>query len=264
LYFWDGGTKCFTQNEIYDGCQTGFGQYRAPKVTLASDYAFVENDFATAYDYAQIPSQRTLQSFTRAFIALGDGQYVCWDRIQSTSATHTKQLRWHLSSDSTPIVTGNQVTSTVGNSKLTITTLLPASASTALVRNLKGTTPVNWHAAVTDGNPAPLYTGLTVFSTGAITSTAPTATLLTMPMDFAGVQIDGATPKVAILPRTSTPVSSLNITTTHTGTARYLIAGLSPGAYRVTRNGTQVATGSADGNGVLSFTANAGTLTVAP
>jgi hypothetical protein len=268
LYFWDGGTptgaKCFTQDEIYDGCQTGFGQYRQPKTTLAADYAYAENDYASAYDYAQVPSQRTLQSFVRVFVALGDGQYIVWDRIQSTSAGHTKQLRWQLSSASTPTLFGNQVTSTVGASKLTLTTLLPPGAQTVLVRNLKGTTPLNWHAAVTDGNPEPTYAGLTVLSTGPATATAPPATLLVTPMDFAGVQIAGDAPKVAVLPRTSTPAAGITVTTSHAGTARYLVAGLSPGAYQVSRNGTQVAAGAADGNGVFSFTAPSGTLVIAP
>src|SRR5262249_29691580 len=140
LYFWDGGSasggKCFNQDTMYDGCQLGFGIYRKPTVKLTNTYAFSENEFATSYDYAQAPASRTLQYFFRSFFALGNGTYLVWDRIRSTSANHIKQLRWHLSNASTPAVGLNNVSSTTGSSKIVIQTLLPSSATVTLVRNL--------------------------------------------------------------------------------------------------------------------------------
>ena len=270
LYFYDGHVKCFDQDYKYDGCQMGFGIYKAPKVRLTASTAFAENEFATAYDYAQSPSARTLQYFFRSFVPLGDGVYVVWDRIRSTSASHTKQIRWQLSSASVPTVTGSLITSTVGASKIYVNTLLPASARVSLVRNLAGGgAAMNWHAEVTDPAPSNTYTGLTVLYATSTTGTIPSMTrLTTVDSAFEAVQIGGDAPKVAVLPRNvtdvgdgtfvSTAASQASFTTDHAGTATYLVAGLAPATYSVSRNGTAIGSVAVDTAGVLTFGAQAG------
>jgi hypothetical protein len=281
LYFWDGGDtaggRCFT-SATYEGCQTGFGIYKAPLQKLTKDYAFVQNDFATAYDYFQIPDKRTLQYFFRSFVALGDGVYVVSDRIRSTSATHTKQIRWQLSSASTPVVSGSLITSTVGASKLFVNTVLPASARVALVRNLStGGAAGNWRAEVTDPAPSSTYTGLTVLYATSSTGTLPTITRLTnVDSGFEALQIGGNTPKVAVLAKgvtdagngifTSAASTKTAFTTDHTGTATYVVAGLAPGSYSVTRNGAPLPDLTSlivDSSGSLMFTAQAGAFAIA-
>ena len=280
LYFWDGGTtaggRCFDQVN-YDGCQLGFGIYKAPIQKLSKDYAFTENNFATSYDYWQVPASRTLQYFFRSFMALGDGTYVVWDRIQSTSATHTKQLRWHLSAASTPNLNGDTVDSTVGSSKIFIKTVLPASPAVSVVRNLTGATkqPINWHVEVTDPSPATNFNGLTVLYTAPSTGAMPATTALTTDANHVGVQIAGSASKVAIFARGASAVgdgtfnaltyTAATFTSNHAGTAKYLVSGLSPGTYSVTKDGTPVSgltAVSVDATGVLYFTSVAGAFSV--
>ena len=282
LYFWDGGSaaggKCFNQDASYDGCQLGFGIYRPPIQKLTSHFAFTENDFSTSYDHAQIPANRTLQYFFRAFAALGNGTYVVWDRVQSTRASHIKQLRWQLSAASTPRLRASTIESTVGSSKIFIKTLLPASPQINIVRNLtvNGCRPINWRAEVTDSSPATTFNGLTVLFTGPNSGSLPDTTPLSTDSSHVGVQIAGSAPKVAIFPRgtiavgdgtfNSATYSSVSFSSTHSGTGQYLIAGLEPGTYAVHKDGATVkgleavAVASA---GVLDFRSAAGSFSVA-
>jgi hypothetical protein len=281
LYFWDGGSKgggrCFDQSVSYDGCQTGFGVYKPPVQKISALFAFGQNEFASSYDYAQVPSARTLTYFFRTFVAFQNGAYVVWDRIQSTSASHTKQLRWQLSAASTPTVNGAIVTSTVGSSRLFVDTMLPASPKVQLVRNVdESNNPANWHVEVSDSAPATSLNALTVLYAGASTSSMPSATrLTTIDANFEGLQILDTVPKIAVLPKGVTPNSdgtfasttytSTRFSTTHAGTGTYVVAGLAPGTYAVLRNGAPVdgVNGSTvDDSGTLSFSAPAGAFSV--
>jgi len=281
LYYWDGGSaaggKCFDQHDSYDGCQLGFGIYRPPIQRITSKFAFSENEFATSYDYAQIPRDRTLQYFFRAFAALGNGTYVVWDRVQSTRASHIKQLRWQLSAASTPNLSGNTIESTVGSSKIFIKTLLPASPKIHLVRNLTtgGSQPINWRAEVMDSSPAANFNGLTVLFSAPNNGSLPATTTLTTDSNHVGVQIAGTAPKIAVFPLGATPLgdgtfqsatySLVRFASTHSGTGQYLIAGLKPGKYAVNKDGTEVkgleavAVGK---DGVLDFSSGAGAFSV--
>ena len=281
LYFWDGGSaaggKCFDQNYNYDGCQLGFGIYRPPILRLTSRFAFTENEFATSYDYEQVPRKRTLQYFFRAFAALGDGVYVVWDRVQSTSDRHIKQLRWHLSAASTPEVSGSTIESTVGSSKIVIETLLPPSPVIRIVRNrtTDGSQPINWRAEITDPSPAARFNGLTVLFTAAKDGSLPAATLLATDSNHTGVQIAGTAPKVAIFPIgtialgdetfNSETYSSVRFSSTHSGAGLYLIAGLKPGKYSVSKDGAAVSGLEAVAvgkDGVLDFASTGGAFSV--
>ncbi len=281
LYFWDGGDtaggRCFT-GPAYEGCQTGFGIYKAPIQKLTNDYAFAQNEFATAYDYYQLPDKRTLQYFFRSFVALGDGVYVISDRIRSTSGSHTKQIRWQLSSASTPAVSGSVITSTAGSSKLFVNTVLPASARVALVRNVDGGgAPANWRAEVTDPAPSNVYTGLTVLYATSTTGTLPGITRLTsVDTGFEALQIGGDAPKVVVLPKgvtdagngtfASATSTTARFTTDHSGTGTYVVAGLAPGTYSVTRNGVLLAEQNSvivDNSGTVGFKSQSGAFVVA-
>ena len=281
LFYWDGGPaeggKCFDQNSSYDGCQLGFGIYRPPVQRLTPTFAFIENDFASSYDYVQIAARRTLQYFLRACAALGDGVYVVWDRVQSTSAGHIKQLRWQLSAESVPILSGNTIESTAGSSKIFIKTLLPESPKIKIVRNvtIDGSQPINWRAEITDSVPALRFNGLTVLFTAPAGGSVPGTTVLTTDARHVGVQIGGTAPKVAIFPRDtigsqdgtfhSERCSAVSFASTHSGTGLYLIAGLKPGKYAVRKDGAAIdglqAVAVADA-GVLDFTSTAGGFSV--
>lgn len=69
------------------------------------------------------------------------------------------------------------------------------------------------------------------------------AVLSTINANWRGIQIGGGAPKVAVFARTGSTYATATFTTSHTGTAQYVVAGLTPGVYTVSRNGSVVATG---------------------
>lgn len=89
-----------------------------------------------------------------------------------------------------------------------------------------------------------------------------TATALTPDANWTGVQ---TADKVAMFARGGVLRSSLAVTTTHSGTAQYLIAGVAAGTVSVSMNGTPV-TGSpftvADGDNTIYFESTAGDLSL--
>jgi hypothetical protein len=85
--------------------------------------------------------------------------------------------------------------------------------------------------------------------------------------NFYHIQMAGTnTSAVAVLPRGGTTYSSMaSFTTTHSGTAQYVLGGLTAGKYTVTVAGSAVA-GSpftvSDGDNSIEFTSTAGTVAV--
>jgi len=75
---------------------------------------------------------------------------------------------------------------------------------------------------------------------------------------------DSSSPKVAVFARQGALLLGASFTTTHNGTAQYLIAGLSPGAYNVTVNGSTALNGVtvANGDNTLYFESVSGNVLV--
>lgn len=133
--------------------------------------------------------------------------------------------------------------------------------------------PAAYRLLVTDPNPSMGYIGLTVIQTAADDATLATPTLLeAIDSNFAGIQVDDATtPKVFLAPKnvtnagsgiyTSPTYTGVSFSTSHSGTADYLIGGLSAGFYTVRRGGSSIATPTAD-NGTIRFSSTSGNFTV--
>jgi hypothetical protein len=97
--------------------------------------------------------------------------------------------------------------------------------------------------------------------TSSLSDTTLTASAINTAAGWAGVQ---TADKVAMFSRGGLLQSSVDFTTTHSGTAQYLIAGLAPGSYNVTVNGTAVVSGAAVGNkdNSLYFESTAGGVSI--
>jgi hypothetical protein len=103
-------------------------------------------------------------------------------------------------------------------------------------------------------------------STSVSDTMPPARAIGTSDSDFVGVEIrDPRTPSVAVFSRHGSAEASATFTTTHGGTARYVVTGLSAGSYDVTRDGSAVlAAGTVDSNGTLPFESIAGVFTIRP
>ena len=74
---------------------------------------------------------------------------------------------------------------------------------------------------------------------------------------------DSTYPAVAMMARNGALVSGMSTTSTHSGTANYVVSGLQPGTYNITRNGAQIASAKvASGDTTLQFTSTAGTIVI--
>ena len=89
------------------------------------------------------------------------------------------------------------------------------------------------------------------------------AALGTIDADFSGVQIEDATaPSVAVFAKAGTDQAAGSFTTTHSGTAQYIISGVSAGTYDVLRGATPVLNDFVvDANGVIPFESVSGAFT---
>ena len=97
--------------------------------------------------------------------------------------------------------------------------------------------------------------------TSSLGDTTLTTTALNPNASWTGVQ---TADKVVFFARGGALPSTLAFTSTHTGTAQYLIAGLAPGSYDVTVNGSAVASGInvASGDNSLYFESTAGAVSI--
>jgi hypothetical protein len=238
-------------------------------------------------------TNRTLRSYYRTFVWIGDGYFVVKDRAISKAAragvsTYDKLLFWHMPPGTTPAwtdptISGSRVTTgTVGSSKLVIDTLLPASPSLTIRKtdaipanggpvntqinaarmdaNIFETTPVTpltYRLEVRDPSPSDTFSALTVLSALASSATPPmVSTVTSVSPSHVGAYIGDATPRVAILPIDDTQqYSMVSFTQAMSGTARVLVAGLSPAnTYDVTQNGSTILTAQVVGaDGTLYF-----------
>ena len=90
--------------------------------------------------------------------------------------------------------------------------------------------------------------------------------LATIDSNHRGVEIDGGSPKVAVFPRGGTTYANASFTTAHSGTAQYLVAGLVPGTYNVTVDGTSVVSGVvvSPSSDLLYFESISGSVQITP
>lgn len=89
----------------------------------------------------------------------------------------------------------------------------------------------------------------------------PVAEITTIDPNFVGVQIGGVNPKVAVFGKgTATSLfTEASFTSTHSGTAQYLVAGLTAGTYTVKRNGAAAGVYTVTGtSGAIYFEATSG------
>jgi hypothetical protein len=93
-----------------------------------------------------------------------------------------------------------------------------------------------------------------------------TAMLTTIDGNHRGIEINGTSPKVFVYPITmlASTDTSATFTTTHSGIAQYVVAGLAAGTYNVTVNGSSVVSGAtvSTGDTTLYFESTSGAVAV--
>lgn len=96
-------------------------------------------------------------------------------------------------------------------------------------------------------------------------NTPPTMGLISaIDANHRGVEVDGSSPKVALFPRGGSTYTASTFTTAHSGTAQYIVTGLTPGTYNVTVGGSPVVSGTsvAANDNSLYFESTSGLISV--
>lgn len=220
----------------YTGGQGYWGVNHVLAVESSPTFAYMKADVSSPY----INTINTgLQTYVRSFVSLMDGTFAVYDRIVGPSPE--KKLLWHVNPRGVPQVSGNVVTSTVGASTLTMTTLLPASASLVTAADPVSDTdptPSTYRVEVVDPSGAASMPVLTVFSALASTTAAPVPELLASSDGGMVGTVAGA--NVVLFSRDGTARSSVSYTL---GTSAVAVS--SP--TRLTRQSMSVAGGQGRG-----------------
>jgi hypothetical protein len=153
FFFWDNGetallggdATCFPTSYYY-GCQAAYSDYNtAPPISTAnSNYVYTGSNLSMAYHggfphlypYPLSSTPIDLYYYFRDFMALGDGAFVVWDRVQSKKPMNdgvnfTGNIRWNFPTN-TPTISGNTASAVVGGSKIYISSFLPSGATPTL------------------------------------------------------------------------------------------------------------------------------------
>lgn len=279
LYFDDGGNYDYTGGN-YVGGQMFWGTTSILASRVDPTVSYVLSDLGSAYDKrpdSTVPGSRTARYYYRTVAYLGDNTIFVWDRFRSMSAAYTKRLQWHLNPTNAPTVNGPLISTTKGSSSLFIDTILPASPSIITSRDLAsdGTTPLTYNMQVSDSVSGTDLNALTIIDASSAGASMPASSLITTDTNWVGIQVSSATPLVVLFAKpvqdngnnTYTPSAfqTASFVTNHGGTGKYLIAGLQPGTYSISQNGT-VLPGytaiTAGADGTLFFSASSGTFLV--
>ncbi len=185
---------------------TRFGDASTPefyrgKVELFKDtetFTYMKGDATAAYSPAKV------DLFTREIVYLKPGTFVVLDRVEATSPSFTK--RWLLHTINQPTISGNTATVTSGDSKLVVTSVLPANAAIGRVGGSGHQFDVNgtnyppsagwtedmgaWRLEITPGTSAADHIFLTVLSVAGASQPTPDVSLIEGD-EMVGVQVDG-------------------------------------------------------------------------
>lgn len=252
-----------------------------------SRYAYALTDMTGAYA-ANMKATRVQRSVIH-FKKSGIQDYLVWYDDVATSAGTTMKAYMHFYlngiAPSAAINfqggnSGGTVTNTQSGARLLTTVLPTAGANTARLGADSSTgsysggggytyrtyvcaenaaAPGSCNASSTQGEWIVVHKPTTTLSDTMPALTQPPAA------NFRVVQINDATsPKVAVFAVSGNTYASVSFTTTHAGTAQYVIAGLTAGTYNVTLNGSPIATNQsvADGDNTLYFESGSGNIGV--
>jgi hypothetical protein len=249
-----------------------------PTGDSASRYMYIMSDLSGQYVSGVSRAQRHVLHFKKS----GAQDYIVQydDFALSSPSTIKTYLHFFINGQQLPGgVTYNSGTnswqSRQSSAVLNTTVLFPGGTGTTLVDNANGSY-TNGYGKTFRGTVCAGSSGTcsSAATTGEwlivhepINGTSGSMATLTQPAaaNFRVLQIaDSTTPKVAAFATGGNTFSSVIFTTTHSGTAQYLIAGLSAGTYTVTVNGAAVASNQSvvNGDNTLYFESTSGTISI--
>jgi hypothetical protein len=258
-----------------------------PSGDAQSRYAFALVDMTGAYASSQNATrvQRHILHFKKA----SQQDYIVWYDDVATSSGGMKKAYLHYALNGTASGqaisfnggnNGGTVMNTQSKSRLVTAVLPTAGGNTALLKNDSSSGTYSGGAGYTyrayvcaenSSSPGSCSNSATAGEWIVVhkpsTNTSDTMPTLSQPLstNFRVVEIkDGSAPKVAAFATGGQTYTTASFSTTHPGTAQYVIDGLSAGSYQVTVNGATVASNQsvANGDNTLYFESTSGSIVV--
>jgi hypothetical protein len=268
------------------GGQTGLGYDEPTHQEQNDNFSYFRSDLTSAYYIAYTApdtSERTVRYFYRSFLYRRNADiFLVYDKFKIKNSTNAagqykKNLRWHFLNQ--PVISGNNITETMDNSKLFIHTVLPAAVNIAAVN--ENNNPDNtfgpdlnyafntntWRAEVnTTGDPLKQDI-VTVMQPGANTAAEMTTAAVTTNennMEGSMIAVNGSTQVVLFnsdVAKYPTPIATTTYAYTGPITALHSLCGMEPNkVYKITYTANLVTvtkstsgTFTASPSGVLTF-----------
>ncbi|TSD62275.1 hypothetical protein FFF34_019325 [Inquilinus sp. KBS0705] len=269
------------------GGQTSSGYDEPTNQEQNDNFSYFRSDLTTSYLVGYDnpdTTKRTLRYYYRSFLYLRNSDvFVVYDKFLVKNSTnklgqYKKHLRWHFLNK--PVISGNNITATMDNSKLYIHTVIPAALNIVAVN--ENNNPDNafgsdvsyifntntWRAEVTAANNPLKQDIVTVLQPGAKASAEMKTTAIKAnqnTMEGSVIELNGNTEVVMFnnnIAKYPLPITNVSYKFTGTAGATHTLCGLDPNQlYKVSYSGTTVtvsklATGTekASPSGVLRFT----------
>jgi len=196
----DGGQRMplGVPNSYGDATSGDFVRGKVEAFKNTDTFTYMKGDATAAY------ASYKLDLFTREVVYLKPNVFVVLDRVEATSPNYTK--KWLLHSIEQPAISGKTATITRGDSKLVVTSVLPANAGMSRVGGSGHQFDVNgtnympsqgwdedmgaWRIEITPGTNAADHVFLTVLSVGGTSEPTPDVSLVEGD-EVIGVQVDG-------------------------------------------------------------------------
>jgi hypothetical protein len=212
----------------------------------------------SAYD---LQGASSLRSFVRSFVSLGNGNFLLSDRVHANNATDQK-LYFHFNRNGIPQISGNVVTSTVGDSRLFVKTVLPAQAIIRVVPDPVSDTdptPITYRTEVSDSVASQDLTALHIISATArtVTDMPDTGPILVPARNMFEAAIMTATPKFVLFAASAAPQTIVTYSTAKGGL--HLLLDMVPNKTLVVDlDGAMLKSVKVSSQGVASFNAPSG------
>jgi len=252
----------FYQNpwgDTYRGAQGYWGTSEILAYEESPDYVYKKADLTSAYN---LQGAASLRSFIRTFVSLGDGTFLLADRVHAGNATDEKTLYFHFNRNGIPKIAGNVVTSTVGDSRLFVKTVLPAAPIIRVAPDPvtdTDPTPITYRTEVSDSAASQDLTALHMIKATASTVTdVPDVDEIPVPVrNMFGAAIRTATPKFVLFAANASPQTSVTYSTSRPGF--HLLLDMAPNKTMVvTLDGAMLGSFKVSSQGVATFTAPSG------
>lgn len=269
LFVDDFGSYLFTGAD-YVGGQGFWGTSSVLAHDGGTEFGYMKTDLTTAYSVGSRKpwEARSVRSFYRNFLSMGEGVVVLFDRMQFLKAGYVRKLYFHLNpSGGPPAISGNTASIRTGDSALFIRTLMPVAPMLAAAVDpvsADDSRPITYRLEVSDTAAGTTFNALNVLvAAAASTPSMPvTVGLRSTTGTMAGAMVtERGVQRIGLFSTDGTPQSHVSYMAAYASgePGIHVIADMVPNAlYVILRNGVSVGTASASSAGVLTFRSSGG------